>query len=812
MRTFYRGVKIASTRHGLLATACVAACAIAPGAARAQTATTAEVDEVLVTARKREESLLAVPAAVSAIAPAELARANATDLTSIARLVPQLQINTAPSGNGGSLVIRGIGSSGADSGLESEVLIDVDGIPTSRGWVTLNSFFDIDNVQVLKGPQALFFGKNSPAGVVAIKSAGPTAEWEGFARAGYEFVAEQRFIEAAIGGPLTPTLGARVAFRYDAMEGWIRNRALPIPNNAASPLYPTPGATTNKLAPNQDTKAARLTLTWAPTSNFEAEVKALVSELTSKSGFTGQGQVIHCGGATPVIVGVRDPYMDCNADRYTAQSAVPPALAGNWKRMSRDPFIDNQTALISLNLNYTAGPIQFTSVSGYSWFNVNGSGNYDNSSFNQIPSVYGEKFEAVSQEFRALSIFDGPLNGLLGIFYERQKRENWNIPRIAFSNAPSFFIVPDPITRRNELYESDNFQVSETISPFFQLTWNIRENLELAGGARYTKETKRAALGNKFVNQGIPPGGTVPPSQIFGYRPAGDYLPGDFKDDNWSPEVTLTWHPTPASTLYGAYRSGYKSGGFSVTGVVTRANTIQNLTYGSETSEGFDVGYKAEMLDRRLVLDLVAYRYDYKDLQRTVLEPNTLTFIVRNAARARIQGVEASAVFKVDDQLRLRADLAYNDAKYRSYPNAQCFSGQTVAQGCVAVGTARVQDLSGYRLAVAPKFVGTVAANYERPISAGWNLGLDGSVDYNSGYRGSDLRQPFADQDSFFRLHAGVRLSQADGPWSFELIGRNLTNEYVVLGGSQQNLGATGDLTGSIERPRQILLQVTYRY
>ena len=810
MRTFYSGVNFCGARHVLLASACVAAFGLAASGARAQST---DVEEILVTARKREESLLAVPAAVSAITPAELARANATDLTSIARLVPQLQINPAPSGNGGSLIIRGIGSSGADSGLESEVLIDVDGIPTSRGWVTLNSYFDIANVQVLKGPQALFFGKNSPAGVVAIKSAGPTAEWQGFARAGYETVAEQRFLEAAVGGPLTSTLGVRLAFRYDAMEGWIRNVALPIANNAASPLYPTPGATTNKLGPNQDTKAARLTLHWTPTSNFDAELKALVSELDSKSGFTAQSQVIHCGGATPVIVGVPDPYMDCKADRNTAQSAIPQVLAGNWARMqSLDPFIDNRTALISLNMNYQAGPIRLTSVTGYSWFDVSGTGNYDASSFNQIPSVYGENFEAVSQEFRAFSTFDGPLNGLLGIFYERQKRENWNIPRIAFSNAPGFFIVPDPRSGRNELYESDNFQVSETISPFFQLTWNVRDNLELAGGARYTRETKHAQLGNKFVNQGIPAAGTFPPSQIFGYRPAGDYIPGNFKDSNWSPEVTLTWHPTPSQTLYGAYRSGYKSGGFSVTGVVTRANTIDSLTYGSETSKGFDIGYKAELLDRRVTLDAVVYRYDYDDLQRTVLEPNTLTFIVRNAARARIQGVELSGVFKVDEHLRIRADAAYNDAKYRSYPNAQCFSGQTVAQGCLAVGTAKVQDLSGFRLALAPKFVGTVSVNYERPISEGWNLGLDGSVDFNSGYLGNDLRQPFTDQDSFFRLHAGVRLSQADGPWSFELIGRNLTNEYIVLGGAQQNLGATGDVTGSIERPRQIVLQVSYRY
>jgi len=224
-----------------------------PGRAAAETRDAADLQEIIVTARKREETLLEVPAAVSAISQSELARANATDLTGISRLVPQLQITGAGSGNGGSLVMRGIGSSGSDSGLESEVLIDIDGLPTSRGWVTQNAFFDIANVQILKGPQALFFGKNSPAGVVAVKSAGPGTTWQGFASAGYEFVAKERYVEAAVGGPLTSTLGIRVAVRYDGIDGWIRNVAKPITNNPIQPLYPTPGATTNKTAPDQDT-------------------------------------------------------------------------------------------------------------------------------------------------------------------------------------------------------------------------------------------------------------------------------------------------------------------------------------------------------------------------------------------------------------------------------------------------------------------------------------------------------------------------------------------------------------------------------
>lgn len=797
----------------LLSSTSIAASFAMTPASQAQGQAASSDEEIVITARKREERLIEVPAAVSAISPTQLSNANATDLSSISKLVPQLQITSAGSGNGGSLVMRGIGSAANDAGLESQVLINIDGIPSSRGWVTQTSFFDVESVQVLKGPQALFFGKNSPAGVVAIDSKGPGAEWEGFLRTGYEFVADERFFEAAIGGPLSPDWGARVAFRYGGMEGWIENRAQPIANNPLSPLYPTPGATTNKRAPNQDSVAGRLTLEWHPSSDFTGELKIQHSYLDNKSGLTGQSQAVACapGNAHPSTLGVQDPYMDCVADRYTALSAVPAELASNWSKMdSLDPFLTNSSTLTSLKLDYEVGPINITSVTGFSDYDVNGSGNFDSSSFIQIPSVVGEKFTSYSQEIRAESHFDGPVNAFVGIYFEKQEINAWNIARIPVSPIPSRWIVPDPVTGKNEQYYSDNTQVSKTISPFVQLSWNIMENLELAGGVRYTYETKKAKLGNKFTNQGIAPGGTSPSGAA--YRAAGDYLYGDFKDTKLSPELTLTWNPTENSTLYAAYRSGYKSGGFSITGVLVAGGTIDPLTYGSESSDGFDVGYKARLLDGRLILDLVGYRYEYEDLQRSILDIPTTTFIIQNAAGARVQGIEASASYDVTSELTLRLSAAYNSAEYSSYPNAPCYAGQTAAQGCITFGTTRAQDLTGLVLPFAPELVATASFSYDTPITAGWNIGIDGSVDYNTGYVTADTHHPFEKQGAFFRLHAGLRLYETDGPLSFDLIGRNLTNEYILAGASAKVFGSPGDLTGVIERPRQILLQVSYRY
>jgi iron complex outermembrane receptor protein len=799
-------------RAGLLASTCLAACLALPAGTRAQTAgASAAVEEVVVTARKREETLLTVPVQVTALSSNQLAKTNTSDLSSLARIVPELKIAQAPSGNGGSLVMRGIGSSGADAGLEAEVLVDIDGLPTSRGWITQSAFFDIKQVQVLKGPQALFFGKNSPAGVVALTSAGPTDHLEGYARAGYEFEAGERFFEAAVGGPVTSTLGARLAFRYDGMEGWIKNVAPPLTSDPFPVLFLPPGATTNKTAPNQDSYGGRLTLDWKPTSKFTAELKTALYELDNRSGYTGQSQAVHCaaGNQHPSTFGVQDPYQDCSADQYTALSAVPLGLASNWSKMeSSHPFIHNQTALASLRLDYDLGPVKLTSITGYDYSYVDGSGNYDSSSFIQIPSVVGEQFQAYSEELRATTNFKGPLNGLFGLYFEDNKLQDWNIPRIQIP-VPGLDVVQDPTTGLYEEYYSANSQKTETISPFFQISLNLLHNLKVEGGVRYTDETKDAALGNVFVNQGVPLDGAVAPATLF-YRPAGDYLHGHFHDGNWSPEATLTWRPTSNTTLYAAYRTGYKSGGFSITGVIPPGGTIDPLSYKPENSEGFDVGYKAELLNRRLSIDVAGYIYDFNQLQRTILDLQTITFIIKNAAGARTEGIEAASVFQVSRELALSANVAYNHAYYTAYQNAPCFQGQTV--GCVGVGTTGVQDLTGAALPLAPEWVATVGLTYEHPISSSWSIGFDSSVDYSSGYVTADEHSPFEYQNEFYRLNASLRLFETSGRLSFDLIGRNLTNQYVLQGAGQKVLGSPGDLTGTIERPRQIMLQVGYRF
>lgn len=773
-----------------------------------------DVEEVIVTARQRNETLMEVPVAVTSVGGARLQETGAVSLTSIGDLVPTMSISRASSGSGGTIVMRGISSSATDPGLEASVSVSVDGVQISRGYITQAAFFDLAQVEVLKGPQALFFGKNSPAGVISLRSEGPGNDVRGHVRGGYEFRADEHFLEGAIGGPITSTLGARLAVRYSKMEGYLYNTAGPLPN-AIEPQFPMPGAVGNERTPNAETLVGRLTVEWRPTDAFSATLKILGNRYTDNE-LTGYQQVVNCaaGFDHPSTLGFQDPFGDCRADKFRSSGHYHPSIVAGYPELREkgEPYTTSEQWLSSIRLDYTLGPLQLTSVTGSYDLNTEGFGMYDYTVYNRFPGVNGESTKIITQELRAISDFAGPVNFTVGGYFEDYKRASYTVGRGVGSILPSGQVVPDPRNGFTALYYPYDYVFSKTYSAFGQLIWDVTTELELAGGARYTKEKKDADLTNIFVNQGSPPGAPFPPG--FPYLPEGTHLIGEFNDDNWSPEVTLSWRPNSSTTLYAGYRSGYKSGGFSMTAVLLRSNTIPQLTFESEAADGVEAGYKGRLLDNRLTLTANAYRYKYDNLQRSSLDIATTSFVVRNAATAIVKGFELDANFEATEEITFFGALAYNKATYSSFPVAACYNGQTLETGCRPIPgtTARGQDLSGTPVSRAPKVVLTGGFRFERPISGRWGLGLTADAKYSSSYLTQDDGDPRAKQGAFIKLNATLRLFENDGPWEFSVIGRNLTNEWVVLVSTAKPGGRPGDIVGLTERPREIVLQAAYRF
>ena len=770
--------------------------------------TTGGIETVTTTARKQEETLIDVPVAVSVLNAASLERYGATNLAQISDQIPQIQITRATSGNGGMLVVRGISSASTDPGIESAVSINVDGVQVSRGYVATAAFFDLQQVEVLKGPQALFFGKNSPAGVISLRSKGPGDEWEGYAKAGYEFRAAERFAEVAYGGPVNDVFGVRVALRWSEMDGWLHNLAGPT-NNTIEPNHPYPGATNNKLTPAAETLVGRLTMEFTPNDKFHATFKVLGSQYKDNE-LTGITQVISCteGFSHPRNLGRQDPYGDCVPDKYRTSGALPADVAKNYplsKKGNGEYFTDTKNVLASLDMDYDFGDVSLNSVTGFFHLDSNGLGNYDYTTIVHFPGINGEKTTNWTEELRLTSHYDGPVNFVLGGYYENSDRLSFTVGR-----GMGVAVPVDPAVDFIMGYWPEDTAKRTTWSGFGQVLWDITDTLELTGGVRYTNESLRAVNVNVYAN----PAFVEPARQHL--RPVGDELHIDLDESNWSPEATLTWHPAPDHTLYAAYRTGYKSGGASQTAVLLASpyNNAAGLSFANETAQGGEIGYKAILADNRLRLDMNLYYYKFNDLQRSSLDIVTTTFRTLNAASAVTKGFEAEAFWQATDQLALRAAFTYNHANFSDWSDAPCFNGQRADEGCdVSVGTtARTQDLSGTPLALAPRISASIGGSYDTPIANWLMLGLTADVKYVSAYWAQDLKAPGARQEGYAKINASIRLYSPNDSWEIALLGRNLTNEMAILTASDKPGGSRNDVAGVLERGREVVVQVQYKF
>lgn len=775
--------------------------------AQAAAADSRMLEEVVVTARRQSESLLNVPVAVTALSGQSLDKAHVSDLTQIAEMTPNLQIVTTNSGTGAGIYLRGIGSSPSDAGLEQSVGINVDGVSVGRGRIVQAAQFDLKQVEVLKGPQALFFGKNSPAGVISITSADPSSSLTAMARVGYEFEANERYAEGFVSGPISDDLLFRIAGRFSKMDGWIKNTTQPAPN-AAFPGFNIPGPAFD-VTPATTSRVARATLKWAPSSNFTAVSKLMFNRVTGN----GEDAIeAYCGGAAlasghlttiSLTTGrpVTDPQSDCYLDKRRATGAIPEPFRANWPAAQRK---DGKTwnamniYLGSLTLNYELENIAFTSVTGYTKIDGESLVNSDYTSNAVIYSNASETSRTWSQELRVVSNYDLPINFTAGAFFEDSERANTFKPYLGFAGF-------DP-ANGGSMYSFSNLwnATGKTYSAYWQARLKLAEKLELAGGARYTKEKKSTSGRNLYINAlGV----------AFGLARVGSVVAAREKFENWSPEVTLTYKPTSYAMAYVAYKTGYKSGGLSTPATLSTAYVADPslLAFQPERSKGFEAGLKAELMDRTLRLGLTGYRYTFTDLQLSALNPGLVAYFIRNAGKARTTGVEASVDWRATRDLTLHAAATYNDAKYVNFTGAQCYQDIYNTPACPA-GARGFYDRSGQPLPNAPKYTLQAGFDYEREIGEAWKIGVGAEAIYTSSFWTSQTGNPAGIVKSFWRYNAGVRFGPISDRWQLAVIGRNLSDEYYYLYSSDKVLSIPGNYSAYTVRPKQVAVQLTVKY
>lgn len=757
---------------------------------------TASTDgDIIVTARKRNESAVDVPVAISAIGRQELENFATRDLGAIAVRVPSLVVS--PAGIAGSIAIRGVTSSPNNPSQDQAVSLNVDGVQVGSVQMLRLAQIDLQQVEVLKGPQALFFGKNSPGGVISLRSADPTGELHISGTADYEFNARQTTGTLVVSTPLTDTLGVRGALYGSNMTGYIKAASV----NAPGISYPA----RHDRVPSEKELFFRGTMLFQPDSGLTVRAKYSFGHKTGSDPYALADRY-GCPYGAPQLLGLPIAGDNCRLDGtvYGYQEFNPTLLSNaRYGELFTKQGLESTQHLASVELSYDlADRINFTSVSGF--YNLHDSFR-SNATFaptTLLVSGVDSKRREISQEVRlATSKTDWPVNFMVGGYFQDTDFSNDN-PRVADA-----YVATRQLPLGTPFLDSNaQFFVNTTAySLFGQATWNILPTVELAGGARWSKETKRVRA-------------------IFNDVPVTNIPIDRLSSTDVSPEVTLSWKPMTGVNIFGAYRNGFKSGGFNTAGFVSGAD----LTYRPESASGFELGAKYSRHGLRF--NVTGYSYLYKGLQVSGTEPATLISKIFNAGSARIRGVEADVSFEpaAVEGLTLRAAVNYNQARYKDFL-VNCFTGQTIAEGCAftrnpSTGAFFQQDMGGRPLSLAPDWTGNIGFDYETPVATSLKLGLSTDLNYSSAYSPILTQSPDAIQPKHAFVNAAVRIGDVDGRWKFALIGQNLTNVYRTKFGVESpftgigsrtgttTTGGRADIVGFLNRGRQIRLQGTFSF
>lgn len=791
---------------------------VAPAAEAAQ----GGIEDIVVTARKRVESVQTVPVAVSAISAETIKQRDLTSIEKIAAATPSFTVGRASNGSGAQLTMRGIGSSSTSIGIEQSVATVVDGVYYGQGRIINEGFFDLSRVEILKGPQALFFGKNATAGLISITTADPTDKTEIITRAAYEFKSQQVQGEIIGSTPLTDTLGIRVALRGSKMYGgYYRNEADPF---TFTTLDVATGTFTDHIAnpsprkaPGEKELLGRVTLKWEPTSDITNTLK--ISGTYNKVNNNSWNYVaFNCVGGDSQLTGYA-----CGDNFITHQNKIPADIAATFPYAKKDGSLYNRykSYAITNTFAWNLEGVTLTNVTNYNWNNNRWACACDfQSAGGSNWATENSTWHAFSNELRAQTNYDGPVNLMAGVYYQKTKR--------TFGQFIILANVEDSTAPAADRYvgtRKTSFTNGETIAGFGQVTWKVIPTVELAGGVRYTHETKDSFFAQPYGNSAV--------AAIF--RPANSpdglgIVTANQTFNDWSPEATVSWKPTSDIMVYGAFKTNYKSGGFSNGGINSglSTNPFDDLTFDPEKARGFEAGVKTTLLDRQLRLNLGVYTYKYSNLQVDFFNSPIFAFQTLTAD-ARTKGVELEFEYapRSVQGFNLHGSLNYNKARYTRFIGP-CYAGQTPAEGCLFLNsagalpgigqTALFQNLAGKPLSVAPQWTGTLGVGYDMPVGGSNLFGISVDARYSGSYIASAFNQLDSRQSKYVNLDASIRFGAEDGNWQIALIGKNLTNRFYVTGvvdgpstggGTGTAGGIHADQLGFGTLPRTVQLQVT---
>lgn len=772
------------------------------------------LEEIIVTSQKRAQTLQEVPISVATVDGEKIDSMGVENLEDLSAFAPN--IHFTETGLSTQMRIRGIGSDNSQ-GFEQSVGVYADGIYHSRAQLFRAPMFDIERVEIMRGPQGTLMGKNSIAGAIEIITAKPQAEREGKITYGYETEFGTQELSGFITGALNEELKARVAWRVYDDPGYMINTA----KNDSKEAY-------------QKEHALRVTLDWSPSAATDVLFTA------ERDTFDVQGRFAEVTQDLPSTAPDATSFGQSLAN-ISPELAFDPEF--NFQRQANAPeFSDNKINTQTLRIDHETDHFTITAITGHVEFNYSENCDCDFTPAPIFDLNLDEDYDQFSQEIRLVSEESDRFEWLAGVFYQSFEQTFHDLFRV-----PGDSYLPQIIRDGFELEAfPDSFkgtgidrqfeQSSDTIALFAESTWHITDELRLTFGGRYTEETKEGEKELNVVdlsqNNAVLTDPTIAGIYLGlfnteteqAYNPAtgakiGHQLKGKRKEHNFTPSVNLAYDLNDDVMTYAKVSRGFKAGGFdprsnvkayefkeSVGGVI-ETSTVSAFEFEEEEVLAMELGAKMRLLENRMEFNLALFRMDYDDLQISQFD-GAVGFNVGNAKETIVQGFEVDGRWQISDAFTSAFGFSYLDFEYTDFKNGNCHYGQT------ADTTTDFCDFTGKRGVYTPEFTVNGTLAYHREINSQLTFQSSMDIQWIDEQQVHVNLDPLGEIDAYTML--ALRFALVSENWQLALRGKNLLNEKIVTYSGNMPLSETVFQSNSfysfVQRPRTVTLEATYHF
>ncbi len=732
------------------------------GAAR----TTLKIEEVVVQARRVEESLQTAPVAVSAFNANEIQRMFAQDLRDVGGYSPNVTIQAIPGFRAASVAIRGVSQGDIPSSFDPAVAVVVDGFVYGHAQTSLLDMFDIEQIEILRGPQGTLFGKNTIGGVVNVRSKRPSGE---------------------LGGDLVLRAGnygrfdVRAALDFPIAEDLLAGRIAVLSNNSD-------GEYDNKIngddANGDDVQAVRGKFLLTPNENFEAlltleyekdrsDTPPVINTTIQSDGVYGGDLFFdpnavlglppgtlaaYPGRGVPGGLPLGDPH-----DIYLVDSKTHLGRGGIGTLPTNSHDFDIRGIYLNAEYSFPNGGT-LTSITGYRSVDSKLYNDYLGEPVPIYATVRAVDRDTWSQELRFAADLTDNIRYVIGGYYQNNEMDYYNLTSLGPAHP---FFAPTGL-----FLSADGSQETDAWGIFGEGSYQFTDRARLFVGLRYTDEQKDFSLR---------------PLEV-----AGEV--GSTSDSNSWDDITyragIDYQLTDDIFAYFSYSTGFKSGGYN-----EQASTLTAIgPFDEEKADSYELGVKSELFDQRLRLNAAVFHVKYDDLQLDSVVPEPSSPVgqesrVTNAGESTVWGVELEAAASLTDQFLVQASLGYLDAEYDSYncalgnPDARPPSSKLVNPDL------NLYDCSFLDPKRSPKWTGSLRADYIWPLDNGSVVGANVGVVYTDSYYNDTLNSSGGEGEDRTLLNASVRYTSPDDRWEVALWGQNLTDEeYQTTGLGVANL------------------------